>query len=197
MMGTRQTNAQGAADTTVSAAATKAGTPEPPFSTAGAAIAGMSEKSSVGADTTFGAGDVAADSSAGEAVAAEASDHNQAVVAGTVSAEPQRRELPSGSVAVSMSVRVRNVGQPTTSVPVVWYDPPKRMQRWVAGDDVVLRGRIVRRFFRGAGGLGSSTELVVEAGELRRHRAKAVALVDRATDQLAAWAANDTTGPSG
>jgi len=44
---------------------------------------------------------------------------------------------------------------------MVWYDPPKRIARLAKGKTVVVRGAIVRRFFRGGGGLGSSTELVI------------------------------------
>lgn len=101
------------------------------------------------------------------------SDLNVVLVAGQLTSEPEQRILASGSVAFSFSLTVRAPGEKTTSVPAVWYDPPQRALRWAGGDAVVVQGSVVRRFFRGGGGLGSSTEVVVQRGELGRHRAKA------------------------
>ena len=109
---------------------------------------------------------------------------NLAVLVGQITAEPESRDLASGIVALSMSVTVRNAGDKTTSVPVVWYDPPKRAISWSVGDEVTLCGRVVRRFFRGGRGLGSSTEVVVTHGELTRHRARSARVVSSAMGQL-------------
>ena len=111
-------------------------------------------------------------------------DTNMALVIGRLVAEPESRTLPSGSIAASFSLTVRSTGEKTTSVPAVWYDPPKRVLKWVAGERVVAHGSVVRRFFRGAGGLGSATEVVVHQAELERHSAKAVRLVTRVNAKI-------------
>ncbi len=109
---------------------------------------------------------------------------NQAIIVGEMIAEPERRTLPSGTAAASFSLTVRSAGRKTTSVPIVWYDPPKRMASWKLGDMIAVRGSVVRRFFRGGGGLGSSTEVVVEQAELVRQGTKLVALLNRTCDEL-------------
>ncbi len=109
---------------------------------------------------------------------------NQSTIVGQLVAIPDRRTLPSGSVAASFSLTVRVAGAKTTSVPIVWYDPPKRIDTWVDDDLVVVRGAVVRRFFQSAGGLGSSTEVVVDEAELWRHRAKAQRLFDACASSL-------------
>lgn len=110
---------------------------------------------------------------------------NVALLVGQLVAEPESRTLPSGSCAVSFSLTVRTPGTKTTSVPAVWYDPPKRVQRWASGDLVIAQGSVVRRFFQTATGLGSATEVVVQCGELIRHHGKAAALRQRTEDLVA------------
>jgi len=109
---------------------------------------------------------------------------NSTTIIGSLSAEPDYRILPSGVTAASFSVTVRAAGEKTTAVPVVWYDPPKRFQTWQPQDDIVISGSVVRRFYRGAGGLGSSTEVVVRRGELVRRVAPAMKLLARDLEQL-------------
>ena len=109
---------------------------------------------------------------------------NQAVIIGQFVAEPEFRTLPSGSVAASFALRVRSSTAKTTSVPVVWYDPPKRLATWTVGEMVIVRGSVIRRFFQAARGLGSSTEVVVRDGERARHRAKSHTVLDRGASEL-------------
>lgn len=125
-----------------------------------------------------------ADSPTGEPPAQAAPDLNEAVIVGSISGEPERRTLPSGSVALSFSLTVRVPGERTTSVPVVWYDPPKRVDAWSTGDVVAVRGSVVRRFFRGAGGLGSSTEVVVRRGDLWRRKRAVSTVLAASLDRL-------------
>lgn len=109
---------------------------------------------------------------------------NHSIVVGVLVAEPERRTLPSGSVAMSFSLTVRDGATKTTSVPVTWYDPPRRTERWSVGEHIAVDGCVVRRFYRGRGGLGSSTEVVVEAAERVRHTAKVARLLARARRRL-------------
>lgn len=106
-------------------------------------------------------------------------DVNLGLVIGELVAAPETRTLPSGTLAASFSLTVRARGVKTTSVPAVWYDPPKRVFKWEPGDRIVANGSIVRRFFQSAGGLGSATEVVVQHAELTRHQAKATRVVAR------------------
>ncbi len=110
---------------------------------------------------------------------------NLALLIGQLVADPESRTLPSGSRAVSFSVTVRTPGAKTTSVPVVWYDPPKRVMRWASGDVVIAQGSVVRRFFQTGAGLGSATEVVVQRAELIRHHGKTAALIQRTEDLVA------------
>lgn len=125
-----------------------------------------------------------ADATTEEPPAEAVADLNEATIVGSLSGEPERRTLPSGSLAVSFSLTVRIPGEKTTSVPVVWYDPPKRVAAWNVGDVLAVRGSVVRRFFQGAGGLGSSTEVVVRHGDLWRRKRAASKLLSRSVDRL-------------
>ena len=111
-------------------------------------------------------------------------DLNVVLVAGQLVNEPERRTLPSGSEALSFSLTVRVPGEKTTSIPAVWYDPPTRVDRWVPGDQLVVMGAVVRRFFRTGAGLGSATEVVVDRCELGRHQAKSASVRARAAAVL-------------
>jgi len=102
---------------------------------------------------------------------------NQSLVLGELRTESEQRLLPSGTVAMSFALTVRVPGEPTTSVPMVWYDPPQRAQQWKVGDQIVAVGVVTRRFFRGGGGLGSSTEVVVSRAQNRRHENKVASMV--------------------
>jgi single-strand DNA-binding protein len=85
---------------------------------------------------------------------------NVVVLHGALSRDPEVRELPSGDRLGAFEVTVRSPDQPTESVPVVWVDPPDRALRLAAGAEVVVAGRIRRRFFRTPAGTGSRTEVV-------------------------------------
>ena len=98
---------------------------------------------------------------------------NLTVVSGRLSRPASIRELPSGTRLASLDVTVsRGVdGEPADSVPVVWRDPPASAESLDADDDVVVVGRVRRRFFRAAGVTQSRTE--VEADVVLRPRQKA------------------------
>jgi single-stranded DNA-binding protein len=119
---------------------------------------------------------------------ADSTDVNLVLVQGTITGEPELRTLPSGSQVLDLSVRVRKPGSKTTSLPVAWHDPPKRATQWGSGDAIVVTGSVVRRFFRGRSGLGSSTEVIVTHGELVRHQGKAARVVQRAANAVASVA---------
>jgi single-strand DNA-binding protein len=90
---------------------------------------------------------------------------NLVVLRGVLSRDPEARELPSGDALVAYDVTVRpepasGEGARAESVPVAWFDPPAAATAMAAGDEVVVVGRVRRRFFRAGGATVSRTEVV-------------------------------------
>jgi single-strand DNA-binding protein len=84
---------------------------------------------------------------------------NLAVLVGTLSRPAELRELPSGDHLVALEVTVRPDGGPAESVPVAWSGAPVAAARWAAGEEVLVVGRVRRRFFRAGGVTQSRTEV--------------------------------------
>jgi single-stranded DNA-binding protein len=94
---------------------------------------------------------------------------NVVYLEGRLSSEPVVRELSSGSQLVSLEVTTETEAGSAT-VPVAWFDPPA-VPEWPAGTDVAVRGMVKRRFYRGAAGTQSRTEVVAaEVCELTKKR---------------------------
>lgn len=87
---------------------------------------------------------------------------NIVLLRGVLSSAPTSRELPSGSRLVSYEVTTRVDGT-AESVPVAWFDPPVRATSMAAGTEVVVTGRVRRRFFRTGAATASRTEVVATA----------------------------------
>lgn len=98
---------------------------------------------------------------------------NLAVVRGRLSRPASIRELPSGTRLASLDVTTEphRDGDPADTVPIVWRDPPASVDALDTDDDVVVVGRVRRRFFRSGGVTQSRTE--VEADIVLRSRQKA------------------------
>jgi len=98
---------------------------------------------------------------------------NIVILRGTLTRPAEQRELPSGDVVVAYEVRVARDEGPAESVPVVW-SPPAGRGLLAAGEEVVVTGRVRRRFYRAGGATQSRTEVVAEAvaraGDGRRVR---------------------------
>lgn len=86
---------------------------------------------------------------------------NIVVLEGALSSTPVTRQLASGSVVVSLEVTT-DIDGVSASVPVAWFDPPASAASLAAGREVVVVGRVVRRFFRAGGGTASRTEVVAD-----------------------------------
>ena len=86
---------------------------------------------------------------------------NLAVLIGTLSSAPDRRELASGDVLVQLQVTTRT-GAVTRSVPVAVVNPPAWVETLDSGAPLVVLGSAQRRFFRTATGTSSRTEIVAE-----------------------------------
>lgn len=85
---------------------------------------------------------------------------NVVVLQGSLSSAPVERELPSGDRLISYEVTTRGDAASAESVPVVWFDAPARTAAITEGAEVVVTGRVRRRFFRANGSTGSRTEVV-------------------------------------
>jgi single-strand DNA-binding protein len=84
---------------------------------------------------------------------------NLAVVAGTLSSDPEIRTLPSGDRRATLQVSIRLGDAPATSVPVALVSPPAWVESVGTGDAVVVAGSVRRRFFRAAGATASRVEV--------------------------------------
>jgi single-strand DNA-binding protein len=95
---------------------------------------------------------------------------NLAVVRGQCSSPAEVRALASGQVLAQLQVTTRpaSEGGHATSVPVAVWDPPAWVEALGPGDEVVVVGRVRRRFFRAGGATASRVEL--EAQSIARAR---------------------------
>ena len=84
---------------------------------------------------------------------------NVVALTGHLSSEPTVRELPTGSILINyeLTTRVDGAG---VSVPLVWFDPQKKVAVG-AGDEIAVVGTVRRRFYRAGGITRSRTEVVI------------------------------------
>jgi single-stranded DNA-binding protein len=88
---------------------------------------------------------------------------NVVVLAGTISAEPVQRRLPSGDEVTELRLSVPEAGKRLLPLPVAaWHGTVgKRALKGIAkGDDVLVHGTLNRRFYRNGGGARSLMEVV-------------------------------------
>lgn len=109
-------------------------------------------------------------------------DLDLAIIVGTLSSEPVEQTLPSGSVLLRYEVTVRD-RTPADTVPVCWMDP-RRPPAFLAGDRVVVVGRVRRRFFRAGGGTRSATEVLATSVTRPRTTAGALAALTEAAEVM-------------
>src|SRR3954453_13271679 len=97
---------------------------------------------------------------------------NLAVIRGVCSSAPDVRSLPSGEKLAVLQVTVRPPEGHATSVPVVVWSPPAWVAKVDAGDEVVVVGRVRRRFYQVGGAAASrvevEAEVVARANDRRR-----------------------------
>lgn len=93
---------------------------------------------------------------------------NVVVLAGRLSADPETVEMPSGDMVSKLRVQVPEAGKRGLPLPVAAWDRTTRKgcERLAKGDAVMVRGHLVRRFFRGSGGGRSVMEVV--ASEVKK-----------------------------
>ncbi len=116
---------------------------------------------------------------------------NVVVIRGRLNRPPESRTLPSGDCLVSYQVTVPRAGDRAETVPVTWPAGPASGCDLDVDDEVVVIGRVRRRFFRAGGATQSRTEVVADRVVPGRHRARAAdavaAALARAGEEAEAW----------
>jgi hypothetical protein len=110
---------------------------------------------------------------------------NVSVVRGVISGPPEIRALKSGRRLATLAVRTSAGEGHNTSVPVTVWDPPAWLETLEPDDDVLVVGRVRRRFFRTAAGTsGARTDVEAESVARARDRRRLAALVRRVDREL-------------
>jgi single-stranded DNA-binding protein len=114
---------------------------------------------------------------------------NLAVLCGPCSGPAEIRLLESGTRLATLAVRCP-VGaggdERVTSVPVTVWDPPAWVEALAAGDEVVVVGRMRRRFYQRPGGVGSRVDVEAELVGRARDRRRLDAALRKADEALEA-----------
>ena len=108
---------------------------------------------------------------------------NVVVLRGRLSRDPEVRALPSGSILHRYDVTIRRPDAGAETAPVAWIDPV-RPPKLSAGDDVVVVGRVRRRFYRSGGATLSATEVTADVVVRASSRARASRAIDDAWARL-------------
>lgn len=110
---------------------------------------------------------------------------NVVALAGRLSRPAERRVLPSGEDVVSYEITTAGRGnERTDTVPVIWFSAPASASVLDVDDQVVVVGRVRRRFFRAGGSTQSRTEVVADAVVPARNRRRVRAALDAAAGVL-------------
>lgn len=109
---------------------------------------------------------------------------NVVVLRGRITRPPVERTLATGSTVMELDLSVRAADGTLETVPVAWADPPARASSLDEGTEVVVLGRVRRRFFRAAGRTQSRTEVVARDVRPARQARKVDALLATAGERL-------------
>jgi single-strand DNA-binding protein len=92
--------------------------------------------------------------------------------------------LKSGRVLAILQLTTRPDDGAAVSVPVVQWDPPAWVERLDVGDEVVVVGRVRRRFYQAGGAPASKVEVEADALARAIDRRRVGAVLRRARDVL-------------
>lgn len=87
---------------------------------------------------------------------------NVVVLRGRLTRPAALRSLPSGDQLVALEMSIPREGERADTAPVVWPDAPASAAALDVDQEVVVVGRVRRRFFRAGGSIQSRTEVVAE-----------------------------------
>ncbi len=110
---------------------------------------------------------------------------NMVALVGRLARPAEARELPSGDRLVAYEVTVARPGARAEGVPVVWLGAPASAADHDVDEQVVVVGRVRRRFFRAGGATQSRTEVVADAVVNVRHTKRVATALERARVRLA------------
>ena len=110
---------------------------------------------------------------------------NLAVLRGTVSSPPDVRVLPSDTVLAQLQLTTRLEAE-TLSLPVAVWNPAQWVEGLEPGAEVVVVGRVRRRFFKAAGAAASRVEVEADVVSRAGDRRLVEAALRRASGALAA-----------
>lgn len=115
---------------------------------------------------------------------------NAVILRGVVHRAPEQRELDSGAVVLSFDLATNEETAARELVPVAWQRPAMSSEgttrgasgglEVVAGIEVVVTGRVRRRFFRAGGATQSRTEVIADEVVPVRQRRRAASAIERA-----------------
>jgi single-strand DNA-binding protein len=109
---------------------------------------------------------------------------NVVVLRGRLSRAPEERVLESGTRLVQYEVTIRNGEGPAETSPVSWMEAPATAAGMAAGDEVVVVGRVRRRWFRRASATESRVEVAAGVVIPARQRKKVDAALREAVATL-------------
>ena len=102
---------------------------------------------------------------------------NIVILRGHLSRPPEERALPSGDRLLVYDVTMPAEGRRADTARVVWFDAPPAATQLEPDEEVVVIGRVRRRFFRAGGATQSQTDIVADTVVPARQAKRAVAAV--------------------
>lgn len=111
---------------------------------------------------------------------------NVVVVRGRLSRPAEERVLESSTRLVTLDVTVPRPGERSDSVPVAWMNAPVAAAHFDTGEEVVVVGRVRRRFFRAGGTTQSRTEVAAISVVPTRHTKRAASALASALQMVKA-----------
>jgi single-strand DNA-binding protein len=115
---------------------------------------------------------------------------NIVLLHGVLTREPDLRSLPSGDHVASFDITVRDDGFETDVVPIAWHDAPvTALDKLEVGGEVIVTGRVRRRFFRAGGATQSRTEVLATAVVPTRQSRGAKKAIEAALSTGEQWVA--------
>jgi hypothetical protein len=109
---------------------------------------------------------------------------NVVVLRGKLSRPPEERVLESGTRLVQYEVTIRNGEGPAETSPVSWMEAPATASDMAAGDEVVVVGRVRRRWFRRGPVTESRVEVAAGAVIPARQRKRVGVAISQAVATL-------------
>ena len=113
---------------------------------------------------------------------------NIAVVIGTLTKPPETRRLASGLSLANFDVRVQRADESAESVPVTLFTGERAVPEWQEGEELLVVGRVRRRFFRVGGSTQSRTEVVADRVVPVAQASAAIEALELATGVIASVA---------